>query len=419
MPSARRVVGTLAVTETVSWGVLYYAFAVLQVPMRAELDLSPAATAGAFSVAVLSAGLAAVPVGRWLDRRGPRAVMTGGSLAAVLLVLAWSRVGSAVELYVVMAGVGAASAAVLYEPAFAVVIRCSADRGRALLVITLLAGLASTIFLPVTDGLASAVGWRSALVVLAGILAVATVLPHALVLPDRWPQGPASAGAAGTESPAALAGGSTASRVRLVRQDVRLRWLTAGFTLHSAAVVVVTVHLVPLLRESGHSARFAAAAAGSLGLLSVLGRLLHTGAAQRWGVGRSATVAFATQAVGALVLLVGAGTTTGAVAFVVLFGLGFGIGTVARPALLAEGWGPAGFATLSAVVGLALTTAKTAAPLAAGAARTVAPTYAPVVLALAMACGVSAFAVWRGAARRAPLLAATGRDVASSGTLNT
>ena len=84
-----RIVGTLAVTETVSWGILYYAFAVVQVPMRAELGFSAATMAGAFSLAVAVSGLAAVPVGRWLDTHGARGLMTVGSIAAVLLVWAW------------------------------------------------------------------------------------------------------------------------------------------------------------------------------------------------------------------------------------------------------------------------------------------------------------------------------------------
>ena len=118
-----RIVGALAVTETVSWGILYYAFAVFQVPMRAELGFSAATMAGAFSVAVAVTGVAAVPVGRWLDRHGARGLMTAGSIAAVGFVLAWSRVSNVVGLYAVFAGIGLVSAAVLYEPAFAVVVR--------------------------------------------------------------------------------------------------------------------------------------------------------------------------------------------------------------------------------------------------------------------------------------------------------
>ncbi|MER3403847.1 MAG: MFS transporter, partial [Chloroflexota bacterium] len=45
------ITGTLAVTETVSWGVLSYAFSVFLIPMQAELGWSMAALTGAYSLA--------------------------------------------------------------------------------------------------------------------------------------------------------------------------------------------------------------------------------------------------------------------------------------------------------------------------------------------------------------------------------
>jgi MFS family permease len=86
------LVFTLALTETTSWGILYYAFTVFLTPMQAELGWSRADLTGAFSVALLLSGLAGIPVGRWLDRHGPRLLMTLGSCVASLLVLAWAKV---------------------------------------------------------------------------------------------------------------------------------------------------------------------------------------------------------------------------------------------------------------------------------------------------------------------------------------
>ena len=86
------IVGALSITETVSWGILYYAFAVFLLPMQRELGFSTAQLTGAFSLALLISGVAGIGVGRYLDGRSPRALMTAGSIAGVLLVLAWSRV---------------------------------------------------------------------------------------------------------------------------------------------------------------------------------------------------------------------------------------------------------------------------------------------------------------------------------------
>jgi len=76
-------VATLAVTQTVLWGTLYYAFAVFLVPMTADLDATRAEVSGACSIGLLVSGLAAPLVGRIVDRRGGRAVMTAGAAAGV------------------------------------------------------------------------------------------------------------------------------------------------------------------------------------------------------------------------------------------------------------------------------------------------------------------------------------------------
>jgi MFS family permease len=66
----------LSVTETVSYGVLYYAFTVFVTPMAHDLGVGIAAVAGAYSVGVVVSGLLAGLVGAWLDRHGARGLMT-------------------------------------------------------------------------------------------------------------------------------------------------------------------------------------------------------------------------------------------------------------------------------------------------------------------------------------------------------
>src|SRR2546427_11415166 len=112
------LVAGLAITETVSWGILYYAFAIFLTPIKEARGWTTIELTGAFSLALAVSALAAPVVGRWLDAHSPRALMTGGSVLGALLVFAWSRLDSLVELYLVFAGIGLAMAAVLYEPAF-------------------------------------------------------------------------------------------------------------------------------------------------------------------------------------------------------------------------------------------------------------------------------------------------------------
>ena len=410
------LVGVLGVTATASYGVLSYAFAVFIEPMERDLGWSKTAITGAFSVASLVAGLAAVPVGRWVDRHGARGIMTVGSLAAALLLIGWSQVQSLAAFYALWALIGVASAAVLYEPAFAIVAAWfRARRGSAFTVLTFVGGFASVVFVPLATWLVATRGWRDALVWLAVIYAVITVPLHGLLL-RRWPDdvgletdgglaaGRRQAGRAGRRKSqrvdGAAAGGAEVERSVPARDAIRgrdFRWLAAAFGLSSLATTAVSVHLVPLLLERGFGLAFAGGAMGALGLMALPGRLVFTPLGDRWP--RTAVTAsiFALQAAGCFALLAADGATAVWV-FVVLFGAGFGAITPARAALVADLYGPAQYGGISGVLALALSVTRAAAPVGASvvhaiASGTPAGGYDTVVLVLLGLCLLSAAAI--------------------------
>src|SRR4051812_9671828 len=179
------MVWALSATTTISYGVLLYAVAVFLTPMRHDLHASLGALSGAISLAIAVAGVLAPVVGAWLDRYGARALMTAGSLVAAASVAGWSQARNLPELYLAFAGIGLASAALFYDSGFAVINTWfDRDRHAALLTLTVVAGFASTIFLPLTQALTDAVGWRDALLVLAAMCG-ATFVPHVLLLRRR------------------------------------------------------------------------------------------------------------------------------------------------------------------------------------------------------------------------------------------
>src|SRR3954449_4417854 len=138
------MVWALSVTTTISYGVLLYAVSVLLTPMRRDLHASLGALSGAISLSIAVAGLLAPFVGAWLDRHGARALMTAASVIGAASVAGWSQARSLPELYLAVARIGVASAALFYECGFAVINRWF-DRARhcALLTLTVVAGLAS------------------------------------------------------------------------------------------------------------------------------------------------------------------------------------------------------------------------------------------------------------------------------------
>jgi len=74
------MVVSLGSAQVTSWGVLYCAFSVFLDPMQRELDWSRTQLTEAYSLALLISGAAASPLGAWLDRHGPRLLMTSGRL---------------------------------------------------------------------------------------------------------------------------------------------------------------------------------------------------------------------------------------------------------------------------------------------------------------------------------------------------
>ncbi|QNE21051.1 MFS transporter [Kribbella qitaiheensis] len=371
----RRLVASLAITQTIGYGVLYYAFSALLGPMSRDLGITTATAAGALTTAVLVTGLMSVPVGRWLDARGGQALMTTGSLLGTAGVLGWSQVHTVAQLYGAFVVIGAASAMVLYEPAFAVVIAVTAPRSRtkALLGITFVAGFASSIFIPLTGHLVEAHGWRQTLLTLAGVLALITVPLHATAVRKTAPRHHLAARAH-----------QTASQGRVLR-DPGFWLLAAAFVLHSAALAVIAVHLVLYLTTLGHPPALAATLAGLLGLLSVTGRVVTT-LSPRW-------LPMATIAAGILVIQ-GAAISllpitgrhlAGAIACLVLFGLGFGVASIATPAILLDRYGSTGYATIAGTLATPVLIAKASAPLG-GAILAESIGYRPLILAVAGAC---------------------------------
>jgi MFS family permease len=377
------IVAVLSVTETVSWGVLYYAFAVFLPSMQRSLGWSKTELTGAFSIALAVSALAAFPVGRWLDRHGPRALMTAGSAGAALLVVAWSQVHDLVVFYLVWIGLGMAMACVLYEAAFTVVTKWFRVRRRqALTAVTLVGGFASFVFSPLSNWLIDEQGWRSALLTLAVILAAATVPLHGVFL-RAAPQRVGAATPTVVPGDAATALVEPAAAVSAAIGSSAFWFLTTAFVLSSFAISAVAVHLIPYLLDGGRSATFAAFAAGLMGVMQVPGRIAFAAVARVLPRQYEAPAVFLLQGAGLAVL---AATTTvpGVIVAVCVFGVGNGMATLVRATALADAYGPASYGSIAGVAAAFATGARAVAPVAAAGAFAAFGGYQPLLWLMAV-----------------------------------
>jgi MFS family permease len=382
------IVMTLSVTETVTWGIVYYGFPVFLRPMEQDLGASRVAVTGAFSVGLGVSALAALPVGRWIDRHGARGLMTVGSCLATLLTYAWARVETLPALYAVWFGMGVAMAATLYEPAFAVVVSWfTRGRDRALLTVTLAAGLASTIFMPIEAWLLSRVGWRDALTILTVVLGVITIPMHAALL-RRSP--------AGAAHPRVANGGPTGP-ARGVTLDAARRtavfWvLSAAFFVSNFATAALSTHLIPYLVGRGYSPTIAATVMGWMGAMQLPGRVLFVPIAAWLGARWMLAAVFLAQAlgIGQLPLLGVIGTI---VPFVGLQGAANGMATLARATSLAEIFGSRHYGAIAGAVAIGANGARAIGPVGASLLWVGLGSYPAVFWALGASLIVAAVAV--------------------------
>ncbi|MBT2468208.1 MFS transporter [Streptomyces sp. ISL-66] len=349
----RAVLPALCATQITSWGIVYYAFPVLLPRLTAATGWSANGATAAFSLALLVSAVAGIPIGRILDRRGPRAVMTAGSVLATLALLV---IAAAPNLAVFTVGwmlAGVAMAATFYPPAFAALTRWwGPGRVRALTIVTLAGGLASTVFAPLTAVLAEHLSWRTTYAILAVILAAITIPAHALALRAPWPPAP--------PAPPVI------DRTPVTRSRPFLL-LAAAFTLSGFAMYAVVMGLIPLLAERGANATTAAWALGLGGAGQTLGRTLYTGLSARTSV-TTRTVT--------LITLGGATTATLAlipgpmpllVVLAVLAGVVRGNLTLLQATAVTDRWGTTHYGRLSGLLSAPAHIAAALAPWASAA----------------------------------------------------
>lgn len=376
----------LCLTQITSWGVLFYAFPVLAPSIARETGWSPPQVVAAFTAGQLVAAGAGLLVGRSVQARGPRAVMTLGSAVAVAALVAVATAGSWATFLVAWLAVGAAMAATLYPPAFAALtVWGGAERVRALTVLTLVGGLASTVFAPLSAILDGHLGWRGTYLVLAVVLT--------LTVPLHW------WGLAGPWQP--LDGAARGWRPTQVWRTRPFLALVAAKCLVVFCIAAVVVLQVPLLLERGYTSEVAALVLGTSGVGQVCGRLLYGRLARRVTVDPRTMLVFG--AVAATTLLFGIVPGPLGALFVLSFLVGGarGIHTLVQATAVADRWGTAHFASLNAVAMLPVTVVAAVSPWVATTVAVRLDSHATTFLLLAAVAATGVPAV-RAGRRRTP-----------------
>jgi len=392
MQRLRAFVSALGIAQIISWGTLFYAVGVLGAAMRQELGVSELFLFSAFTAGLLVAGVFAPWAGRTIDRRGGRFVMSGGSLVAALAMALIAGAPNAAVMVIGWLLAGAAMAATLYDPAFATLSQHAGERyRRAVTVLTLFGGFASTVFWPLSLLLLEAFGWRTTFAIYAAMHLV-VCLPIHLAIP------PALERAAAAGAQAAPPGAAHATSI--------LRWLAVCFAIGTFVFGIVAVHMINLLVSSGLTKAQAVTISMLVGPLQVAGRVVEMMVARHV---KAVTIGYVSLVlmVAALVCLYAVdGMGAMAIAFVVAYGCGNGLLTLVKGTAPAELLGRDNLGARLGYLARAGSYAKALAPAAWSAMLTLGLTQGSALWVLV---GLAVLAVWAFAiatARRKPTAAA-------------
>ncbi|MCI0712052.1 MAG: MFS transporter [Chloroflexi bacterium] len=383
------IVVALSFTEIVSWGILYYGFSVFIKPIEDDVGWSRGEISAAFSIALLCAGLAAIPVGYWLDRFGARGLMTAASICATAVLALLSAVQTLAQFYVLWACIGLLQACLLYEPAFVVIAKWfTFRRSTALAVLTFTAGFASTVFLPLIAWLIQSYDWRSTFLILAAIIGLITIPLHGFILRKH----PVEAYQSPPDTPAS---NNTPEHNASLRYVIRNRtfWLIiVAFALASLSATALRIHFIPYLIDRGFDQRDAATIAGLIGAAQVLGRLVYAPFERYFATIMITRVIFALQGLAILLLLIHSETIV--FVFVVCFGGAFGAMSLARPMLLVELYGPKEFGQIKSISAVLISGAVTIGPIGAGVLYEIWGHYEPLFYILPLIYMLSIGMMW-------------------------
>ena len=316
----------LGAAQIVAWGTLYYAITLLSQPIAASLALTQTWVYGAFTLSLLVSGLMAPLAGRIIDAGQGRWVLSGSAVLAAL-GFAWLGVADDVfDLYGSWALLGLAMGSGLYDAAFAVLHRGvpRADYRRAVTLLTLFGGFASTVFWPLTRWLVEQQGWREAAFYFAALQLSVCLGSYLIAVPPplqlHLPMGAHKAPNVGLSPP----------------EMRRFIALATSFALVSFTISVLCAHLVALLGLGGLSAGEAILVGTLFGPMQVVARVIEYGCANKARPVLVGSVSFALLTLSLAALALAQGTLFWPVLFGLLYGAGNGVMTIIRGTVPAE-----------------------------------------------------------------------------------
>ncbi len=332
----RRAIPTLGLTNMTAWGSTYYLPAVFRDQFASDLGLSTPTIFAGVAVMLIASALTAWPAGQLMDRHGAGRLMPIGSACLALGLTLLASASGVIFYMAAWFAFGIGMTLCMGNAAFAALAQIAGQEARrAIVLLMLMGGMASTVFWPLSLWLNGLVGWRGTCLIFAAAHAFVCLPLHALIL----------AGATSRERRRDLVGEDQEGLIAPERRLLAGGLIAFAFASGGSVSWGLDLHLIAVLGDFGLGLGAAVTLAALKGPATLMARLTDVLAGPRLPPMRSVLLASAFTVVSLACALAFGNGYAAATLFVVLFSFGTGLTAVARATLPLHLLGSKGYAT--------------------------------------------------------------------------
>lgn len=353
---------SLAVAETLSWACLFYVFPALLLRWKESFGWSISQLSIGFTLALIASAITGIIAGRIIDSGHSRKLMTSSVVIGAILLSLLPTVTAIWQFYLIWLLIGCTLAGCLYDPCFSYLTRTFQGNAKnGIIMITLIAGFASTISYPMCTLVSELYSWEITIYLLSGILCLISA-------PLFWYGTSIRVGTVSNSGEK-----STSSVIEIIKPTLSspVFWgLLVTFAAMSSNQGMIVSQIFPLLESRNISATSTVFFASCIGPMQVIARLILFAAESFTKKNIPMMAVCLTSLIflclSSLALVLGGASLIIIVVFVMFQGGPYGLFSIVRPIITADLLGRVNFGLLSSMVGIGSVWGSAFAPGVAG-----------------------------------------------------
>ena len=353
---------SLAVAETLSWACLFYVFPALLLRWKESFGWSISQLSIGFTLALIASALTGMIAGRIIDSGHSRKLMPFSAVIGAILLSLLPAVVAIWQFYLIWFLIGCTLAGCLYQPCFSYLTRTfKEDAKNSIIMITLIAGFASTISYPICSIVSEFYSWETTIYLMSGILCLISA-------PLFWYG--TSIRLDITPNSREKASSSVIGIIKPTLSSPVFWGLLVTFATMSSTQGMIVSQIFPLLESRAISPTSIVFFASCIGPMQVIARLIlfATESFTHKNIPMMA-VCFTSLiflCLSSLALVLGGASLIFVVVFVMLQGGPYGLFSIVKPIITADLLGRVNFGLLSSMVGIGSVWGSAFAPGIAG-----------------------------------------------------